>query len=219
MPYHRPQHVMNNHMRIHPHLQHENTLPQPKQYFQRGNNYLSLANYHGSGARKVYCTDIREVCWNTHSRAIGIATKEDRVWSCRHTLNALRVTEASLNEAREILKLSLSHSKALEALANQLVSIRISDEQFQRFAEELFPVCTRRSDNTTERQQLLVEEKRALLFKAADAQDLANFRRTAWGALGAVTAYQSHVTQGNDRSNPDTLRARQESRISSSSSH
>lgn len=179
--------------------------------------YLSLCNYHGGGSRKVYATNVREVCWNTHSMSIGSAKHEKRVWSKPHKKRSLQITEATLQEAREILAISTASTAAFQALAETLVSVQFNLSHMEELARHLFPP---QGEEESQSQKDTREEKGRLLKVAYQADDLANFRGTAWAALGAVTNYQSHVTHGvpmgKQATKPDVARARQESRFLSS---
>ena len=177
--------------------------------------YLSFANYHDGGSRSVYLTKIREVCWNTHGRSIGDAKAEKRVWRKRHFKNSLDVNEANIAEARELLGLSELHGENLKKLAELLYSKKLAQGDWIALAKHLFPEPEGTLEKPpTNAAKVLVEEKRSLLFRAAGAQDLENFRHTAWGALSAVTQYASHVTNGNPgKTKPEVLQARRENRV------
>lgn len=181
--------------------------------------YLSLANYHGSGSRCVYASDIREVCYNTHSWSIGAAKLQKRIWKCRHTKGALETNAKTLEEARAILKLSAQQSQDLQQLAEELVKVKMPLSAYEQLAALLFPyeeatATTPEKEKTLiVKRNLVVDEQRSLLYKAATADDLANFRNTAWGALGAVTAYASHVSTKSDTTKDEVIRDRNERRL------
>ena len=193
--------------------------------------FLSLANYHGGGSRKVGLVNIRPVCKNTYSAGEAQAAKAKRLYTARHTKGSLEVSEENLKKAREILQLAELKGEALKELAQKLVAKKIYKSDYLNLANLLFPdppeikeelptdptteqiAAHAKSLERTQKQKEIVNEKRSLLFKAADAQDLANFKNTAWGALGAVTAFSSHVTTGTKDTRPEVLRQRQEKRF------
>lgn len=185
-------------------------------------DYMALTNYHIGGSRKAFWTTVRVVCANTQASAEREAGK--RVWACRHTKNSLAINEENLKRAREILKLADNRPKKMKKLANDLVAIKVDDASFERMMEKLFDfdpaahsamASSTKAEDREEARKLrdAYQEKRSLLWRAARAQDLANFTNTGWGALQAVTAYQSHVTQGVATTSKDVRRARTENRF------
>ncbi|MGO9034802.1 DUF932 domain-containing protein [Mycobacterium sp.] len=78
-------------------------------------------------------TPIRIVCANTQSAAIGSAKAS---FAIRHTGGA----RASIQEARNALKLSWRYVEAFEAEAAELYAQPMNTEQVRRFADTLLEV-------------------------------------------------------------------------------
>ena len=96
--------------------------------------YLAALNSHdGSSAWRCLVTPVRIVCANTQSAAIGSAKAS---FGIRHTGGAT----ASIQEARNALKLSWRYIEAFEAEAAELYAQPMDTEQMRRFANTLLEV-------------------------------------------------------------------------------
>ena len=193
--------------------------------------FLSLANYHGGGSRRVGAVNIRPVCWNTYSSGEAINRQQRRLYTSVHKKGSLKISEENLKTAREILLLAELKGESLKILAEKLAGIKMDKTNFTQLLNVLFPdpdpvvelekhLASKddiakevKAKEVFQRALEIVNEKRSLLVRAATADDLANFKNTAWGALGAVTAFASHVTTGTSTTRPEVKQARTETRF------
>lgn len=184
-------------------------------------SYLSVCNYHGGGSLKAYPTNLFESCFNSHSYSIGNAEKEKRVWTRRHTKNAIDVmSPQNLEDARKVLRMGEQQQQQLTELAHTLVAQKVTPAAFNTMMEGLFDY--KKPDfndlygeelKKARRELDSFAEKRELLWKYHNTPDNANFTGTAWGILRAVTAFQTHVTSASKTTKPEVLEARRENRL------
>ena len=99
-------------------------------------------------------------------------------WQVKHVANIGQ----RLHEAREALQLTFRYAGEFEELANELAAQSFSEEEFNRFLEELLPQRPRTEDVASQIRQLFVE-----------SPTLENVRGTKWAALNAVGEYYSWI--------------------------
>jgi phage/plasmid-like protein (TIGR03299 family) len=146
--------------------------------------YVLFTNGHdGRTSVTAAMTDVRVVCQNTLTWAIGKAKRIHRV---RHTTKA---TER-LAEAKHILGLRDLYSEELAKQGEWLVKQTMSDNQFEKFLERLMPLDEEQEDKPAGTMIRDRREKVRTVYKTAD--NLNNIRGTRWGALNAVVEYADH---------------------------
>lgn len=146
-------------------------------------HYLIFKNsFDGKGAVKVCVTPIRVICQNTLNLAVKDAY---RSFSIRHTGDI----EGKIKEADRTLKLSEDYFTEVNEDYVRLARIKISNEKIQKFWEELFPV----SKDASERELRNAFYQREQLKRCYNADDIANFRGTAFGVVNAVSDMVSHT--------------------------
>lgn len=118
----------------------------------------------------------------------------------RNTQNAITVRHVpnasqKLEEAKAVLKLSADYMMELNAMAQQYVSIKLSEAQLEKVLEDMFPMDGAEQMNSFKRFKL--EEAREQFKVAYLADDNRNFKGTAWGIINAYTDFITHrVPQG-----------------------
>ncbi len=143
--------------------------------------------HDGSGALRVYPTQVRIVCWNTYSTARATAEADLGQIVIRHTRNARERVAA----ARQILAGMRDDQAAYMELMEELVGIGVTDRQLARFVVDFIPsppemlISDRVANN--------VEEARVAIRAILDGPTCAGIRNTAYGMLNAATEYLDHV--------------------------
>lgn len=146
--------------------------------------YFLVSNSHdGSRCLTIGLTPIRVVCWNTLTAAIGFG--KQRMERTLYLVHKDRPIAEAVRRAKNVLPLAYRYFKSFEELANTLVSVSITDGEFETFLKTLFPAEGKRAETSR-------EEITALL----DAPTNKNFKGTAWGAYNALTEWYDHRTRG-----------------------
>ncbi len=147
--------------------------------------YIILTNSHdGCGAIKIAMTPVRVVCQNTLNLALSGAK---RTWSARHVGDM----KAKLDAARTTLKLAGIYMDNMKKQAEILVAKKIDDRQVSQICEALLMP---KADEMTDRQFIAASARIAeLKTRYNEAPDLAGFRGTAWGFIGAVSDMVTHA--------------------------
>lgn len=158
-------------------------LPDTEIVGDKVERFLVFTNtFDGSGAVRVACTPIRVVCQNTLNYALHTAK---RSWSVRHTANI----HNRIAEAQEALQLENRYIDALNRNANALARQHLSDYQLDSLVEQLFPIADDAKPLIVKRNMERIE-----LFRSAlNADDLANFKGTAWGFVNAAADMADHA--------------------------
>ena len=128
-------------------------------------------------------TPIRIVCANTQSAAIGSAKAS---FAIRHTGGA----RASIQEARNALKLSWRYVEAFEAEAAQLYATPMDTEQMRRFANSLLEVDSAGTAATARHRR---ERATGIVKLWTSSPTIAPIAGTRWAAYNAVTEYLDHI--------------------------
>ena len=142
---------------------------------------LFLNSFDGSGAVQAMFTPIRTWCSNTLARAKREAVNRITI---RHS-NSMKV---QLEIAKEILLKNTKYLEALKKEAEKLAVTPFSQEAFEAFVKEQFPVNTEDSNIIQVRNM----EQIARLLKAYKEDDLTDFAGTAWRAVQAMSDFESH---------------------------
>lgn len=144
--------------------------------------YVCFTNtFDGSGAIQCCCCHTRVVCQNT----LNIALKEaKRKWSTRHTGDI----QSKLNEAKVTLGLIDRYSTALKGEAEKLASIKITDTAINQILDDMYQLPLDASD----RQKQTLTNIKESYFARLRADDIVDFRGTAYAALMAATDYADH---------------------------
>lgn len=150
---------------------------------------LCFRNGHdGSLAVTVSVAPFRLACLNGMLLPLQHA---QRTWKARHTANI----EGRLADARRTLGVAWRYYDELEEIGAQLIRRRMPEGEFERFLARLVPLPDPQPDRTAGGRAVRnVERVRdAIRTALRTADDLADVRHTAWGALQAVAAYVDHT--------------------------
>lgn len=141
------------------------------------NNYLFFKNsFDGGSSVKVCVTPVRIACTNMLNLALRRAK---RVFSIRHTGDIAE----KIREADMTLELSERYLTEVQEDYVRLARIKFTAQQVNSFWEQLYPIA--KDANATTKQN--AERKREQLVNAYNANDLGNFRGTAFGVVNAVS--------------------------------
>jgi len=156
-------------------------------------HYLLLWNSHdASTAIRAQLTTIRVVCNNTLTWADSAARAMKVSYSIRHTTNA----ESKLAEAQRVLGLAQMAADQAEQIAAELLAKEMSRQDVRAFLNELVPVPTEEG-----RSRTMAEHTQAAIWGCyTTSDDITPIRDTAWGALQAVTEFDSHIARGRNTS-------------------
>ena len=86
--------------------------------------------------------------------------------------------------------MSADYMQELNAMAQQYVGVKLSEEQFEKVMEDMFPTDKTGEMNAYKRNRL--EVARAAFKRAYFADDNGNFRGTGWGVINAYTDFITH---------------------------
>lgn len=157
--------------------------------------YLMAWNTHdGTSAFNVLVTPIRVVCQNTLSIAIRNAKSS---YSLRHTPNV----SGKIQAAREALGITFKYTEEFEKMAESLISQDMTDKEFARLVEKVFPL-----DEESQRAKTMAENARDIVLGLWKAPTQANIANTKWAAYNAFTEYSDWASPLRGK-NQETLRA------------
>jgi phage/plasmid-like protein (TIGR03299 family) len=128
----------------------------------------------------------RLMCTNAIELTKRNAKRAQQHWQLRHTSSI----EGRIAAARETLQLSFAAVDAFEREAQELIAKTISDRQFERIVEGVFPIdrdASRRAIDATQATRLEVRS----IYRDSDTQR--NIHGTAWGALNAFVEWTDWV--------------------------
>lgn len=146
--------------------------------------YLIFRNSHdGTGSVICMIVPTRVACSNALNLALRNAPRH---WRCVHSGNPLERIET----AREILLGGTKYMDALNAEAEKLNKITLSDAVITQFTNRLFPITEDMSDRTKETRDLYRSQ---LLQVYKDKDDLQDFGDTGYRFISAVADYVDHV--------------------------
>ena len=157
--------------------------------------YLMAWNTHdGTSAFNLLVTPIRVVCQNTLTAAINSAKSN---YALLHTPGV----NGKIQAARDALKLTFKYTEEFEKLAENLISQEMTDKEFAKLVEEVFPI-----DEESQRATTIAETARGTLMGLWKAPTQANIANTKWAAYNAFIEYSDWASpiRGKD---VETLRA------------
>lgn len=153
--------------------------------------YLLLAHGHdGSLAVRLGFTDVRVVCQNTLTMAVG----SSRLLKIKHTKNV----ETAMSLVREILDVQRREFAASIVQMRTLAAKECDELTLRKYVREVFAPAGKDTDDEDTAKTL--QNKIVPLFESGIGMDLAG--KTMWGAFNCVTEY---LTYYRGRSNEDRL--------------
>lgn len=151
--------------------------------------YLLLSNAHdGSGAWRMFFSNVRVVCANTYNMALSDRKAVRDGISIRHTTSA----EAKIKEAHRIIKLASDFNADFEKKVLKMAATKYTDVQMKELASKLFVPVTQPGEKKKEEstRSKNMQEKVIELFAYGKGHE--KIRGTAWAALSAVTEFADH---------------------------
>ena len=144
--------------------------------------YICFTNTHdGTGAVRVFSTPIRVVCQNTLNLALSTAK---RSWSTVHRGSV----ESKLLEAKITLGLINDYTDALKIEAERLAAIKISDDSVIAMLDSYF----KPSEKDSSIRRVRIEQSKEAVFSCMGAEDIKQYRGSAYGVMMAVTDFADH---------------------------
>lgn len=145
--------------------------------------YVIFQNgFNGGISIKAAICPLRIVCQNQ----FNMAFKESNSYvSIRHNTTM----EQKLIQARDVLKATASYMSSINETAQSLAADKLPESQFIQIVDKMFEI----KPEMSVRQQNQILARRDRLIFAYHADDNANFRGTAWGAVNAYSDFLTHV--------------------------
>jgi len=144
--------------------------------------YILLVNGHdGRMPLKALFTSVRVVCQNTLN--LALQTAEGGI-TIRHTGNMME----KIDEAKKILGFARTEAEKYKELADHLVKVAMSDDDFESFLDSLIPLA----EDKPNTKRLNVRSEITDLWANGPGTEIIGVRGTAWNALQAVTNYNTH---------------------------
>lgn len=145
--------------------------------------YLVFSSTHdGKGAIRAAITPVRPACSNTLNLAFRQAV---RSFSLLHKGDVA----GKLSMVGDIMLHEGNYRAIFQQESERLANIHVSNTLFNALVSNLFPLPA----DATPRKQDIVESQRAGLISAYNADDLGNFKGTAYGFLQAVSDFAYHA--------------------------
>ena len=144
--------------------------------------YIVFSSTHdGKGAIRAAITPVRPACSNTLNLAFKKAV---RSFSLLHKGDVT----GKLEMVGNIMEHENDYRRVFQLESERLAAIPLSSVMVNSLLENLFPL----PENATPRKQDIVENQRAGLISAYNADDLGNLRGTAYGFIQAVSDFAYH---------------------------
>lgn len=157
--------------------------------------YLMVCNTHdGTKVLEAILTNVRVVCNNTYTMAIGGA---ENVWRIRHTDNAT----TRIDEAKAVLGLVRNFNEKFGDAVTELAQKKVNDAFVDAYFKALFPINPNGKFST--RTLNIRNTVRSLYEGGMKGANMDAIKGTRWGLVNAVTEYVDHkrtirVTKGRD---------------------
>lgn len=140
--------------------------------------FLLFSNSHdGSRAVTVTTTNIRVWCSNTLNMALANAKRK---WTFVHKGDM----DSKLDEARKSLILADSYNEEFKKQAENLATKKISVEQARKILDAMFPLPNEEISKTKLNHMVQIREN---FIKCYNADDIADYKGTAWGMINAFS--------------------------------
>lgn len=140
--------------------------------------FLLFSNSHdGSRAVTVTTTNIRVWCSNTLNMALANAKRK---WTFVHKGDM----DSKLEEARKSLILADSYNEEFKKQAEKLATKKISVEQARKILDAMFLLPNEEISKTKLNHMVQIREN---FIKCYNADDIADYKGTAWGMINAFS--------------------------------
>lgn len=148
--------------------------------------FMVFTNSHdGSGAIKVAMTPIRVVCQNTLTMALN-TTK--RMWTTKH----MGDMQSKMHEAQITLGLATDYVNGMEAMAETLQQVAITEEILKDFMNVAFPIpfgklATDRKINNA----IYMRDNFMAMYR--NIEDVKKFGQSGWALYNVVSDFVGHM--------------------------
>lgn len=166
----------------------------PQADFEIGNGdlhqmFLLVATSHdGSLSTTITCTDVRVVCNNTLTSALGSGnTAADGKLKIKHT----RQAEQRLNQAQSMIQGTIITASGLKEKLNALAHAKLTRDSMTTIFDRLFPKPKGETVSQTRRDNMLAEILAS--YEVNEGNAFPEQRGTAYNLLNAITDYTDHV--------------------------
>jgi phage/plasmid-like protein (TIGR03299 family) len=140
--------------------------------------FLLFSNSHdGSRAVTVTTTNIRVWCSNTLNMALANAKRK---WTFVHKGDM----DSKLDEAKKSLILADSYNEEFKKQAEKLAIKKVSVEQARKILDAMFPLPNEDISKTKLNHMVQLREN---FIKCYNADDIADYKGTAWGMVNAFS--------------------------------
>lgn len=140
------------------------------------------ATHDGKGAIRAAITPVRPACSNTLNLAFRKAV---RSFSLLHKGDVI----GKISMVGSIMEHESNYREVFQLESERLASIRLNNVMVNNLLETLFPM----PQEVTNRKKDIIESQRNGVITAYNADDLGNFRGTAYGFLQAVSDFAYHA--------------------------
>jgi len=147
-------------------------------------NHIFISNsFDGGSSIRAMFTPVRMVCAN------GLVIIDEKRAAVRFTIGHYKNANERLREVQQLMVKNVQYMHLVQHYAEYLASIRFDEDEFEELLERLFPY---NEEKDTQRRENTRERKKEQLRAAYKADDLANFKSTAYKAIMAISDYESH---------------------------
>lgn len=143
--------------------------------------FVFSSTHDGKGAIRAAITPVRPACSNTLNLAFKKAV---RSFSLLHKGDVA----GKLEMVGNIMEHEADYRHVFQLESERLAAIRLNSVMVNQLLDNLFPL----PEGATARKTDIVENQRSSLLSAYNADDLGNFRSTAYGFLQAVSDFAYH---------------------------
>ena len=158
-------------------------LPSDSVLGDKMDRFLLFSNSHdGSRAVTVTTTNIRVLCSNTLNMALENAKRK---WTFVHKGDM----DSKLDEARNSLILADSYNEEFKKQAEKLATKKVSVEQARKILDSMFPLPNEDISKTKLSHMVQLREN---FMKCYNADDIADYKGTAWGMVNAFSDMVYH---------------------------
>jgi phage/plasmid-like protein (TIGR03299 family) len=155
--------------------------------------YVTVSWAHdGTAALRCYPTDVRVVCWNTHTAALEAAQRDDRAFTFRHTKNVA----AKIEDAKAVMAGVRDNSAQFRELADELATIKVTNKVKEQFLGLFIPEPE--GDVVSDRVRNNIDEARDSWRALFDGDTIPDaHRNTAYGLVEASVEYLDYLRAAN----------------------
>jgi len=151
------------------------------------NHYLLVTTTHdGTEPMIASITGVRFACTN---QITAITRNAKTQYRFRHSTSV----DGRLQDARDALKLSWKYEDEFEVLANQMLDMKMSDNEYKQFVDMMFPIKVRK-DEPSKRAVTMNETLKGELMGLWRADTQANIAGSRWAAYNSVVEYVDWFT-------------------------